>query len=86
VILGKYLGAMVMLVIPLLVGMLFSMIIITISGKVNLAGADWVRILATVLLSLLYLSIFVLLGLFISSSLRSSAASLVLLLLNLAVL
>jgi len=81
VILGKYLGAMIMLVIPLLVGMLFSMIIITTSGKVSLAGIDWVRILATVLLSLLYLSIFVLLGLFISSLLRSSAASLVLLLL-----
>ena len=81
VILGKYLGTMIMLVIPLLVGMLFSMIIITTSGKVDLAGADWVRILVTALLSLLYLSIFVLLGLFISSSVRSSAASLVLLLL-----
>jgi ABC-type transport system involved in multi-copper enzyme maturation permease subunit len=81
VILGKYLGTMIMLVIPLLVGMLISMIIITTSGKVNLAGADWVRILVTVLLSLLYLSIFVLLGLFVSSLLRSSAATLVLLLL-----
>jgi ABC-type transport system involved in multi-copper enzyme maturation permease subunit len=81
VILGKYLGTMVMLIIPLLVGMLISMIIIVTSGKVNLAGADWVRILITVLLSLLYLSIFVLLGLFVSSLLRSSAASLVLLLL-----
>ena len=82
VILAKYLGAMVMLIIPLLVGMLLSMIIITTSGKVDLAGADWVRILVTVLLSLLYLSIFVLLSLFISSLLRSSAASLVLLLLT----
>ena len=81
VILGKYLGTMTMLVIPLLVGMLISTIIIITSGKVNLVGADWVRILLTVLLSLLYLSIFVLLGLFISSLLRSSAASLVLLLL-----
>jgi ABC-type transport system involved in multi-copper enzyme maturation permease subunit len=81
VILGKYIGAVVMLIIPLLVGMLVSMIIITVSGKINLAGADWVRILVTILLSLLYLSIFIALGLFVSSSLRSSAASLVLLLL-----
>jgi len=81
VILGKYLGTMIMLIIPLLVGMLLSMIIITTSGKVDLAGTDWIRILATLLLSWLYLSIFVLLGLLISSSLRSSAASLVLLLL-----
>jgi len=81
VILGKYLGTMALLTIPLLVGMLLSMIVIITSGKVNLADTDWFRILMTVLLSLLYLSIFVLLGLFISSSVRSSAASLVLLLL-----
>jgi ABC-type transport system involved in multi-copper enzyme maturation permease subunit len=81
VILGKYLGTMIMLIIPLLIGMLFSMIIVAISGKVSLGGSDWVRILVIILLSLLYLSIFVLLGLFLSSLLRSSAASLVLLLL-----
>jgi ABC-type transport system involved in multi-copper enzyme maturation permease subunit len=79
--LGKYLGAMVMLIIPLLAGVLISMIIIATSGKISLAGTDWVRILITLFLSLLYLSIFVLLGLFISSSMRSSATSLVILLL-----
>jgi len=79
--LGKYMGIMIMLIVPLLTGMLISMIIITTSSKTNLADADWLRILIMLFLSLLYLSIFVLLGLFISSSIRSSSASLVILLL-----
>jgi ABC-type transport system involved in multi-copper enzyme maturation permease subunit len=61
--------------------MLFSVIIIATSGKVNLAGEDWVRIIMAIFLSILYISIFVTLGLFLSSSLRSSAAGLVILLL-----
>jgi ABC-type transport system involved in multi-copper enzyme maturation permease subunit len=81
VILGKYLGIMGVLMIPLLFGMLSSMIILTISKDVNIAGMDWIRIAAMILLSILYLSIFVVLGIFVSSLLRSSAASLVILLL-----
>jgi len=81
VILGKYLGTMVVLIIPLLMGMLLSTIIITVSGKINIAGEDWIRLAVMGFLSILYVSTFVVLGLFVSSLLRSSAASLVLLLL-----
>ncbi len=80
-ILGKYLGTMILLIVPLLIGMLYSMFIITTSGKINIAGEDWIRIAMVILLSVLYLSIFVMLGLFISSLFSSSAASLVVLLL-----
>jgi ABC-type transport system involved in multi-copper enzyme maturation permease subunit len=86
IILGKYLGTMVVLIIPLLIGMLSSMIIIAASGEVSIVGADWIRIGMTILLSILYISIFVVLGLFASSLLRSSAASLVILLLAWAVI
>ena len=86
VILGKYLGIMAVLIIPLVMGMLSSMIIIAASGEVNIVGADWARIGMTILLSILYTSIFVMLGLFVSSLLRSSAASLVVLLLAWAVI
>lgn len=81
IILGKYLGTMTILIIPLLVGMLFSMIVITTSGKLDLTGGDWVRIALVFLLSVLYSSIFIMLGIFVSSLFRSSAASLVILLL-----
>jgi ABC-type transport system involved in multi-copper enzyme maturation permease subunit len=47
---------------------------------------DWIRIAIVILLSVLYLSIFVALGLFVSSLMRSSAASLVILLLAWAVM
>jgi len=80
-ILGKYVGTMTVLMIPLLFGMLTSMIIITMSGGIDIAGEDWIRMAVMILLSILYLSIFVMLGLFVSSLFRSSAASLVILLL-----
>ncbi len=81
VILGKYLGITIVLMIPLLFGMLSSMIILSISEEITIAGMDWIRIAAMTLLSMLYLSIFVVLGLFVSSLFRSSSASLVVLLL-----
>jgi len=86
VILGKYLGTMIVLIVPLLIGMLFSIIIISTSGSIGLSGVDWIRIAVVILLSVLYISIFVALGLFVSSLMRSSAASLVILLLAWAVM
>jgi ABC-type transport system involved in multi-copper enzyme maturation permease subunit len=85
-ILGKYIGTMALLTVPLLIGILFSLLIITTSGKINLTGEDWIKIAVVILLSVLYLSIFVMLGLFVSSLFRSSAASLVILLLVWAVI
>lgn len=81
VILGKYLGIMIVLMITLLFGMLSSMIILSVSKEVNVAGTDWIRVAVMIPLSMLYISIFVVLGLFVSSLFRSSAASLVVLLL-----
>lgn len=82
IIMGKYISAMIILIAPLLVGMLLALIIIATSGKVHLTSPDWVRIAVTFALSMLYLSVFVMLGLFVSSSMRSSAAVLVILLLT----
>jgi ABC-type transport system involved in multi-copper enzyme maturation permease subunit len=81
VILGKYLGILIVLMIPLLFGMLSSVIILSISEEITIVGMDWIRIAAMTPLSMLYLSIFVMLGLFVSSLFRSSSASLVVLLL-----
>jgi len=81
VLLGKYLGAMFTLAIPLLTGMLVSLIIVVFSKDVALSGDEWLKILAIVLVSLLYLSIFILLGLFVSSRTGHSANSMAILLL-----
>ena len=81
VLLGKYLGAMVTLMIPLIAGMLVSLIIVALSKDVSLAPAAWSRILAIGFLSLLYLSIFVLSGLFVSSRTGHSPNAMAILLL-----
>jgi ABC-type transport system involved in multi-copper enzyme maturation permease subunit len=81
VLLGKYLGAMFTLGIPLLIGLILNLIILTSSSVIVIGSSEWPRILAVVLPSILYLSIFVLLGMFISSRMAHSANSMVILLL-----
>jgi len=81
VLLGKYAGTMITLAIPLIIGMLVSLIIIIPSKDVVIGGSDWFKILILALVSLLYLSIFVLLGMFVSSRTAHSANSMAILLL-----
>jgi len=81
VLLGKYFGAMLTLCIPLLVGVLVSLIIVIVSNIGGISRLQWLKILVIVILSLLYLSAFVFLGVFVSSTATHSANSMVLLLL-----
>lgn len=80
VLLGKYLGLMFMVGVPLLLGILVNLIIVTLSKDVALGGCEWAKIFSIGVLSLLYLSIFVLLGMFISSRTSRSVSSMVILL------
>jgi ABC-type transport system involved in multi-copper enzyme maturation permease subunit len=79
--LGKYLGVMLSIGIPLFIGLLVSLIIVVASNVVVFSGFDWLKILTIVLLSFLYLSIFIFLGMFISSRTAHMANSMVMLLL-----
>jgi ABC-type transport system involved in multi-copper enzyme maturation permease subunit len=81
VLLGKYAGTMITLAIPLIIGMLVSLIIIIPSKDMVIGSSEWLKILILVLVSLLYLSIFVLLGMFVSSRTAHSANSMAILLL-----
>ncbi len=81
ILLGKYLGAMLTLCIPLLIGLLVSLIIVITSNVSGINGQEWLKILSIVILSLLYLSLFVFLGVFISSRASHSANCMVTLLL-----
>jgi ABC-type transport system involved in multi-copper enzyme maturation permease subunit len=81
VLVGKYAGAMVTIGLPLFVGLFISLIIVISSGIIELHTNDWTKILVIVLLSILYLSIFTLLGIFISSRMTYSTNSMVVLLL-----
>ena len=81
VLLGKYLASMVTIGMPLCIGLLLSLIVVMSSKDVILTAGDGGRILGVIFLSLLYLSAFVLLGLFVSSRTARSANSMVVLLL-----
>jgi len=81
VLLGKYAGTMITLAIPLIIGMFVSLIIIVPSKDVIIDGSGWLKILIMILVSFLYLSIFVLLGMFVSSRTGHSANSMAILLL-----
>jgi len=81
VFLGKYFGAAFTLAIPLLMGFLINLIIVISSGVVNLGSGEWLRIIGIALISFLYLSMFLLLGMFVSSRTARSANSIIILLL-----
>jgi len=79
--LGKYLGVLFSIGIPLFIGLLVSLIIVVVSNVAVFQGLDWLKILTIILLSFLYLSIFVFLGMLISSRTAHPANSMVILLL-----
>ena len=81
ILMGKYFGAMITLAVPLLIGMLVSLIVTIPFGNVTVESNEWLKILTITAVSLLYLSIFVLLGMFVSSRTAHSANSMAILLL-----
>ena len=80
IILSKYLSGMLTLMIPLLVGILLNLIIVRLSGVNFVSIGQWIKLLTFVGLSMLYLSIFILLGILVSSRSARSSSSIVLLL------
>ncbi|MFC1677897.1 ABC transporter permease subunit [Planctomycetota bacterium] len=80
ILLGKYLAIMITLGVPMLLGILINLIIVTTSQSIMISSGEWVKIFAIIILSFLYLSIFVLLGMFISSRTSRSVSSMVILL------
>ena len=67
--------------LPLLIGILLNLMIVNASKLVSLDGSEWVRFGIIVVSSALYISIFLWLGLCISSQFSNSSSSLLVLLL-----
>ena len=76
---GKFLSILMSLGVVLLIGILMNLLLF--SGTLQLNGQEWGRIVGISVVSLMYLSIFIALGLFVSSLTNRSATSLVILLL-----
>lgn len=81
VLLGKYLGTCGTLLIPLMMGLALNLLIINvIGGAISLQTEHWLRMGFLILASLVYISLFVLLGLLISAIAHRSSTSLLILL------
>jgi len=76
ILLGKFLGGIFCLCLPLVISFIISALMIELSGAVELGATEWLRSSMIFLLAILYLIIFYALGLFISCLTRTSAMSL----------
>lgn len=74
--LGKYLGALLSLTPPLVVSFLVAVLIMEGSPLLSLSPGDWQRLGLIFVLSLLYLSLFLMVGLMLSTLTRDSGSSL----------
>ena len=81
VLIGKFLGALVSISVPFTLAVLMNLLVISTSNDVQLGPDAWSRLGIIFFLSMLYLGLFIALGLLVSSRVRQSAASLVILLL-----
>ena len=81
VLLAKFIGAFLSIMLPLIIGILMNLLIVNTSDLVSFDGSEWARIGIILVISAIYLSIFLWLGLFISSQFSNSSSSLLTLLL-----
>ena len=65
--LGKYIAGMVSISLPLIASFVAGLLVIQFSPYVSFNSSDWIRILLIFLVSMLYVSVFFLIGLFLST-------------------
>ena len=78
ILLAKYISAMLCLLVPLLISLLLAMILLTTSTVISLSMDDFLRIGGIVLSSIVYLSVFYLIGMLISAVTRRTGTALML--------
>ena len=78
ILLAKYIGAMICLLLPVLMSLLMVLILLATADAIQLDGEDFLRIGGIILTTTIYLSAFYLIGLLISTITRRTATSLML--------
>ena len=81
VLIGKFLGALISINIPFTLAVLVNLLMISTSSDVHLDAEAWGRLGLIFFISLLYIGLFLALGLLVSARVQRSAVSLVILLL-----
>lgn len=78
ILIGKLFANLVTLVVTLLAGMLFSLLLLLLIGQIELGLAEWTRVGLFLILSAFYISLFLCLGLLLSTLTHRPTASMVL--------
>ena len=78
ILLAKYISAMICLLVPLLMSLLLAIILLTTSTVISLSTGDFLRIGGIILSSIVYLSVFYLIGMLISTVTRRTGTALML--------
>ena len=78
ILLAKYISAMLCLLVPLLISLLLAVILLTTSTAIFLSVSDFLRIGGIILSSIVYLSVFYLIGMLISTVTRRTGTALML--------
>ena len=78
ILLAKYIGAMLCLLVPFLMSLLLTVILLTTSTAISLSFSDFLRISGIVFSSVAYLSVFYFIGLLISVIARRTSTALML--------
>ena len=81
VLIGKFLGALISINIPFALAVLMNLLVISMSNTVQLGADAWERIGIILFITVLYIGLFLALGLLVSARVSQSAVSLVTLLL-----
>ncbi len=81
VLIGKFLGALISVSIPFMLSVLMNLLVISTASNLHLNAEAWGRLGIIFFISILYMSLFLVLGLLVSTRVRQSAVSLVVLLL-----
>ena len=76
---GKFLGALISIGLPFLMAVLVNLFLLYTSGSIQLGKSDWGRLGVIVLIGFVYIAIFIILGLLVSSRARQSSSSLMVL-------
>jgi len=74
--LGKFLGGFIALAVPVILGTLIQLLVLILGGT-GFQSADWIRVMLSLVFIFLYLSCYLMIGLFISSRSNNSSTSLV---------
>ncbi len=80
VLLSKCIGGYITLLLPFLAPMLIGLLILITSGSIDFSGEDWSRLGLVLMSSFLYIGMFLMLGLLVSSRTNRSTTALMILL------